>query len=64
MKTKIYATALLAFIIQVMVQGQTPANQTTNHSFEYWKGYANKQNWNTAEKEEFLKAKQFDINRS
>jgi gliding motility-associated-like protein len=63
MKTKIYATALLAFIIQVMVQSQTPANQTTEYSFEYWKGYANKQNWNTAEKEEFLKAKQYDLNR-
>lgn len=62
MKTKIYIISLLAFIIQGMVQGQTAANQTTDQSFEYWKGYANKHNWTLTEKQEFLKSKQFEMN--
>jgi gliding motility-associated-like protein len=62
MKTKFYIISLLAFIIQGMVQGQTPANLTTDHTFEYWKAYANKHNWTAAEKQEFLSAKQNDMN--
>lgn len=62
MKTKFYIISLLAFIIQAMVKGQTPANQI--QTFEYWKGYANKHNWTLPEKEEFLKAKQREASES
>lgn len=64
MKTKFYIISLLAFIIQGMVQGQTVANQTTDQTFEYWKGYANKHNWTLAEKQEFLTSKQFEMSSS
>jgi len=63
MKTKFYIISLLAFIIQAMVHGQTPDNQIQARSSDYWKAYANKQNWNTAEKEEFLAAKQLEMNK-
>jgi hypothetical protein len=59
MKTKFYIISLLAFIIQGMVKGQTPASQI--QAYEYWKGYANKHNWTLPEKEEFLKAKQREL---
>lgn len=57
MKTNLLITALLAFTIQAMVTGQTPANQVDTYSAEYWIAYSNKLNLTDAERNEFLQAK-------
>lgn len=50
MKTRLYITALLAVIMQVMIQGQTPANMAFQPDAHYVLGYAH---FTDAERKEF-----------
>lgn len=50
MKTKLYFTALLALIIRVMMNGQTPVNNAFQPDAHYVLGYAN---YTTVERAEF-----------